>query len=202
MKIWIDLTNSPHINFFKPFINQWKSEGNEIIITTRDLANTIDLIKQNNWEYNEIGGHAGKSKLRKMLYFPRRVFLLYKFLKKVKPDIGITQSSFYLPVVGKLLHCPTIYLNDNEHAKGNFLAFRYASLNIIPEFLENLAKEQKWDKKFKLMFYPGIKEGIYLSQSPIVNLDRRESISERKIYIRLEPWVAQYYSGKNHFMDE
>ncbi len=81
MKIWIDITNSPHINFFKPFIKKWNDEGNEIIITTRDLANTIDLIKQNNWNYYEIGGHAGKNKVKKLLYFPRRVLLLRKFLK-------------------------------------------------------------------------------------------------------------------------
>ena len=69
MKIWIDLTNSPHINFFKPFIKRWEKEGYEIIITARELANTIELINQNGWKYTEIGGHAGKSKIKKLLYF-------------------------------------------------------------------------------------------------------------------------------------
>ncbi len=201
MKIWIDLTNSPHINFFKPFINKWEVDGYEIIITARNLANTIDLIKQNEWNYREIGGHAGKNKIKKVLYFPRRVFLLKKYLKKIKPDIGISHSSFYSPVVGKLLGVPTIYLNDNEHAKGNYLAFRFATLNIIPEFLKSLSQKEQWDKKYKLMFYPGIKEGIYLSQS---NIEGKDSLVEQKkhIYIRLEPWTAQYYRGKNNFMDE
>jgi len=201
MKIWIDITNSPHINFFKPFIKKWNDEGNEIIITTRDLANTIDLIKQNNWNYYEIGGHAGKNKVKKLLYFPRRVLLLRKFLKNIKPDIGISQSSFYSPVVGKLLGIPTIYLNDNEHAKGNYLAFKFATLNIVPEFLKSLAETLEWNKKYKLDFYPGIKEGIYLSQSNIRNL-KKTSQGKKYIYIRLEPWTAQYYKGRNQFMDE
>lgn len=201
MKIWIDLTNSPHINFFKPFIKKWKEEGIELMITTRNLANTIDLIEQNDWKYEEIGGHAGKSKLKKLLYFPRRVLLLYKYLKKIKPDIGISQSSFYSPIVGRLLNIPTIYLNDNEHAKGNYLAFKFATLNIIPEFLKSMAEILKWNKKYKLSFYPGIKEGIYLSQSNIINL-KKTTHKKINIYIRLEPRTAQYYNGKNQFMDD
>lgn len=202
MKIWIDLTNSPHINFFKPFINKWTSEGNEILLTTRNLANTIDLIEQNGWEYVEIGGHAGKNKLMKLLYFPRRVLQLYKFLKNTKPHIGISQSSFYSPVAGKLAGVPTIYLNDNEHAKGNSIAFKFASLNIIPSFLKAHAASKLWHKKYNMDYYPGIKEGIYLSRSSFtIPVGKKENI-KNKIYIRLEPWTAQYYKGKNDFMDE
>ena len=78
MKIWIDLTNSPHINFFKPFIRFWESDGIEIIITARDLGNTIGLIKQNGWDYKEVGGHAGKNSIKKILYYPYRI--IYKIV--------------------------------------------------------------------------------------------------------------------------
>ncbi|MEA4936919.1 hypothetical protein SDC9_105737 [bioreactor metagenome] len=202
MKIWIDLTNSPHINFFKPFVKKWEQEGNEIIITTRNLANTIALIQQNGWNYTEIGGHAGKNKLKKLLYFPRRVFLLYRYLKQHKPNIGVTQSSFYAPVAGKFAGIPTIYMNDNEHAKGNLLAFKYASLNIIPEFLKSFAVSNRWNKKFKIDYYPGIKEGIYLSQFSFNSYKKEKSQECHNVFIRLEPWTAQYYTGKNNFMDE
>jgi len=202
MKIWIDLTNSPHINFFKPFISQWRLQNHEVIITSRNLSNTIDLIKQNNWNYEEIGGHAGKAIIKKLMYFPKRVFLLWKYLKASRPDIGISHSSFYSPIVCKMLGIPSVYLNDNEHAKGNYLAFRYATVNILPEFLETKAKKMKWDVKYNMAFYPGIKEGIYLSQSNISKKDRNISQKKGAIYIRLEPWTAQYYSGKNHFIDE
>lgn len=199
MKIWIDLTNSPHVNFFKPFIKKWVEEGHEIILTSRDLANTIDLIEQNGWDYSEVGGHAGKSKFKKLLYFPNRIKDLYLFLKNKTPDIGISHSSFYSPLVCRLLKVPSIYLNDNEHAKGNYLAFKFATLNILPEFLKTKSGEKKWDKKYKMVFYPGIKEGIYLSQASFV----KESIDQtkkNKIFVRLEPWTAQYYSGDSTFM--
>lgn len=202
MKIWIDLTNSPHINFFKPFIKQWKREGIDIIITTRDLANTIDLIKQNDWKYYEVGGHAGKNKFKKILYFLKRVFLLRRFLRNFKPDIGISHSSFYSPVVSKLIGIPSIYLNDNEHAKGNYLAFNFSSLNLLPDSLKKKAYELGWIKKYKMDFYPGIKEGVYLSQLNWANQIFSNDKKKKSIYIRLEPWTAQYYSGSNHFIDD
>ncbi len=202
MKIWVDITNSPHINFFKPFINKWLDQGHEVIITARDLANTIDLIKFNNWNFLEIGGHAGRNKIMKLLYFPRRVYLLYKFLKKAKPDIGISHSSFYSPVAGKISGIPTLYLNDNEHASGNLIAFRFSTLNILPEFLLPYSKTKGWDKKYKIDYYPGIKEGIYLSQLNIRKIYAVNFSEKRHIFIRLEPWTAQYYKGQNDFLDE
>ncbi len=201
MKIWIDLTNSPHINFFKPFIKKWKEEGHEVTITARNLANTIELINQNVWEYHEIGSHAGKNKIRKLFYFPMRVLSLYTFLKKNKPEIGISHSSFYSPIVCKLLNIPSIYLNDNEHAKGNYLAFKFATLNMLPEFLSAKAKQLKWLDKYNVEFYTGIKEGIYLSQIEGIQQQKNHEKVHTKIFIRLEPWSAEYYKGNSDFMD-
>ena len=203
MKIWIDLTNSPHINFFKPFINKWNYEGHEIILTARNLANTIDLIHQNDWGFHEVGGHAGKSRIKKVIYFPNRVLMLRKYLKNLKPDIGISHSSFYSPLVCKLLGIPSIYLNDNEHAKGNLIAFRYATLNILPEFLREKAESLGWTKKFLVKFYPGIKEGVYLSKGDFdaIKKEKKQLGDDGKIYMRLEPWTAEYYSGNSDFLD-
>lgn len=40
MKIWIDITNSPHVNFFDQLYNDLRSEDHQVYITCRDLANT------------------------------------------------------------------------------------------------------------------------------------------------------------------
>ena len=201
MKIWIDLTNSPHINFFKPFISKWSNEGHHIILTVRDLANTIQLINQNGWEYSVVGGHAGKNKIKKALYFPKRIILLYFFLRGKGVDVGISHSSFYSPGVCRLLKVPSIYLNDNEHANGNYLAFKYATLNLLPRPLMFKAQNLNWLVKYKVEFYPGIKESIYLSQTDWVNPVKLQTKVSKKVYIRLEPWTAEYYKGKAGFMD-
>lgn len=96
---------------------------------------------------------------------------------------------------------PSIYLNDNEHAKGNYIAFMFASLNILPEFLKKRSSELRWNKKYNIDFYPGIKEGIYLSQMTFSKKDNIIKKDKKVIYIRLEPWAAQYYSEGSYFID-
>lgn len=200
MKIWIDLTNSPHVNFFKPFIEDWKAEGHEVIITCRDLANTIDLIEQNRWEYSEVGRHAGKNLLNKLLYFPKRIYTLVKYLNKQKPDVAISQSSYYSPLTAFFLRIPSIYLNDNEYAKGNYVAFLFAFRVILPEYLEG---KYNWLSRVKRIdFYPGIKEGIYLSQSSVKKATGSSNKKPDQVYFRPEPWLAQYYKGDRFFFDQ
>ena len=201
MRIWIDITNSPHINFFKPFIDVWEKEGNQIILTCRDLSNTIDLIKQNEWNYIEVGGHAGGNYIKKIIHFVRRVVLLIRILKEENPEVGISHSSLYSPLVSRLLKIPSIYINDNEHAKGNYLAFSFSTINYLPEVLKLKSKELKWDKMFNIKYYPGIKEGIYLSNAKSPEFYRK-SRSKKTIYIRPEPWTAQYYKADKFFFDE
>jgi uncharacterized protein len=200
MKIWFDLTNSPHINFFSHVIEELESQGHEIIITCRDLANTIELVELEGWKYAEIGGHAGASLRKKITYFPKRVFQLYRFLKKNKPDIAVSHSSFYSPITSWLLRTPSIYINDNEHAKGNYISFMFASKVLLPEFLKEVSKKKKWDKLSSVSFYPGTKEALYLSKKIRKPNTRKKEINN--IYIRPEPWTAQYYKGKKFFLDK
>ena len=44
MKIWFDLSNSPHINMCAHMIRELQRD-HEVVITCRPLANTVDLLK-------------------------------------------------------------------------------------------------------------------------------------------------------------
>jgi predicted glycosyltransferase len=197
MKIWFDLSNSPHINLFAAMIRDLANE-HDIIITCRPLANTIELLDLYEFKYTVVGKHYGGKLASKMFGYPVRVFQLYKFLKKEKPDIAISQSSFHSPLTAWLLGIPSIYMNDNEHAMGNIPSFIFASKILIPEFLDKKKIYRQMARDSKIIQYPGVKEGIYLWNAP-VNFKAKE---ERIIYVRPEPWVAQYYKGAVNFLDD
>ena len=59
MKIWFDLSNSPHINMFAALIRELQHE-HEVIITCRPLANTVDLLDLHKLPYTIVGRHYGK----------------------------------------------------------------------------------------------------------------------------------------------
>ncbi len=74
----------------KPIIDKLKDKY-EIIITARDLAQTIPLLKAKNIPYIEIGSHYN-NKFFKVLEVFSRSLKLYKYIKK------LNQISVFLTV--------------------------------------------------------------------------------------------------------
>ncbi len=204
MKIWIDITNSPHVNFFSRMINDFNKD-HEVLITCRHLANTIDLLDLFNIKYHIVGKHYGQNKIRKTSGFIVRILQLYNFLRDKSIDVAISHSSFYSPAVAKLLGIPSIYINDNEHAAGNRVSFLFADKIMIPEFLAVNKVRRQWARHDKIIKYPGVKEGIYLWDYNINFLGHvpaKYEECQKTIYIRPEPWTAQYYKGRLNFFDD
>jgi uncharacterized protein len=205
VKIWFDLSNSPHINLFARMIRDLEAEGHEVIITCRPLANTIDLLDLHGLRYKVVGVHYGGNFKMKLLGFPVRVWQLWRYLKGKRIDVAVSQSSFHSPVVARLLGVRSIYMNDNEHAMGNIPAFVCASRIMVPEFLSDDKLRKQWASAHKVVHYPGVKEGIYLWEldEQLSRRRRTGALKERPtVYIRPEPWTAQYYKGSRNFLDD
>jgi len=200
MKIWIDYINTPQVTFFVPFIRDFKNDNHEILLTCRDSGNTIDLLEQHKLPYYLVGEKVGKGIIQKIVLFPLRLVSLFFFILKHKPDIAVSQSSFYQPLVAKLLRIPCLYTNDNEHAKGNLFGFLFADKVILPMALQNLEITKRFPLKSKISFYPSVKEAVYLSQ--FHDLQSLAAGPKSKIYFRPEPWSAQYYKGPFNFFDD
>lgn len=205
MKIWFDLSNSPHINLFAAMIRELEQLGHEVVITCRPLANTVDLLELHGLRYEVVGEHYGAKLSRKLLGYPIRVWQLRRYLSPMGINVAVSQSSFHSPVVARMLGVPSIYMNDNEHALGNVPAFLAASRILVPEFLSEASLRRQFASRRKLARYPGVKEGIYLWQlqerlDASAGLPRAEG--RPSVYIRPEPWTAQYYKGQRNFLDE
>ena len=41
MKVWIDISNTPHVNFFKGIIKSLESKGYETFVTSRDFDGSV-----------------------------------------------------------------------------------------------------------------------------------------------------------------
>ncbi len=204
MKIWFDLSNSPHINMFYDLIRELEADGHTIVITSRPLANTVELLDQRGLKHTVVGEHYGKNFYKKIFGYPIRVLQLRKFLKKQQIDLAVSQSSFHSPVVAKLLGIPSIYTNDNEHAMGNKPSFLCATTILIPENLSVDKVARNGVSAKKVVQYPGVKEGIYLwSKGEKIQQQRKDNPAKGiNIYIRPEPQTAQYYKGKENFLDD
>ena len=43
MRVWIDLTNSPHVLVMRPLIEAMRADGHEVEVTARDFAQTLEI---------------------------------------------------------------------------------------------------------------------------------------------------------------
>lgn len=205
MKIWFDLSNSPHINLFAHLIRDLEAIGHQVVISCRPLANTVDLLELHGFRFEVVGEHYGANFSRKLLGYPIRVGQLVRWLRPQRIDVAVAQSSFHSPVVARLLGVRSIYMNDNEHALGNVPSFLAASRIMVPEFFTDANLRRQWAALSKVLRYPGVKEGIYLwaLQERIEAADGlRAKAGRARVYVRPEPWTAQYYRGDKNFMDD
>src|ERR1051325_10011182 len=63
--IWIDLDNSPNVQFFEPIIKALRTRGYPILLTGRDCAQVRELVELFNMDCRIIGRHFGKNTLMK-----------------------------------------------------------------------------------------------------------------------------------------
>lgn len=205
MRIWFDLSNSPHINLFARMIRELQADGHEVVITCRPLANTIDLLDLHGFRYEVVGDHYGAQLWKKLFGYPIRVWQLWRYLARQRIDVAVSQSSFHSPLVARLLGVRSIYMNDNEHALGNVPSFVCADKIMVPEFLSSDKLKRQLASQRKLAKYPGVKEGIYLWELAD-QLDGRRAargqVDKPSVYVRPEPWTAQYYKGRRDFLDD
>ena len=65
MRVWIDMTASAHVLVFRPLIEIMRGRGDEVEITARDYAQTLQLLELHDLEAEVIGRHGGRSRFRK-----------------------------------------------------------------------------------------------------------------------------------------
>lgn len=162
MKIWIDVTNSPHVNVLMPIYKHLQAQGHELIITARNFSETIPMLLQNGIEPIVIGNHKGKSRLKKIGGLVGRYVNL---LRKVpKFDLAFSLGGSYTSVVAWLRHKPSVTMSDNDFTTHKFVTYMFSTHFIFPAYLHyQIAKEKFNLKDEQIHIFDGFKEDIYIA---------------------------------------
>lgn len=206
IRFLIDLANSPHVLFFYPIIRELKAQGHEVIVTAREFAQTVPLIKKLNIEATIIGRHQGKSIVRKSIGLITRSSLLYMFGLKHRPDVALSHNSNDLAVAAYLLRIPHIMFHDYEFATvAHWLNSRLVTRLVFPEPVNIKKLEKIYGVRGKFDNYPGLKEQVYLPYWNFDNGIRKEiGVSEDEIMavVRTPADFALYHRFKNELFIE
>jgi predicted glycosyltransferase len=200
MRVWIDLTNSPHVLVMRPVVARLREQGHEVEVTARDFAQTLELCERLGVEHTAIGRHRGGRLTAKARGLFDRSFELYRWARPRRFDLALGHGSNDITLAAAALRVPSSTMFDYEWATVQHnVNCRLARAVVVPEAIppERLAR---YGATGKLGRYPGLKEEYYLADfepQPAVldelSLDPREPIA----VVRTPPSVSLYHRFEN-----
>ena len=82
MRVWIDITNSPHVLFFRPLIRLLEEDGHEVVVTAREYAQTLELLQRHEIPHEVVGPrHGGRGTVGKARALAGRLVALRRFAR-------------------------------------------------------------------------------------------------------------------------
>jgi predicted glycosyltransferase len=197
LRVWIDLTNSPHVLVMRPVIDVLRARGDDVLVTARDFAQTLGLLERFQIDHTAIGHHRGGRLSAKGLGLAQRSGALTRWASGRGIDVALGHGSNDISVAAKLLRIPSATAFDYEFARvqhtiNGHLATRVVVPDAIPP--ERLARYGMTPAKLRR--YEGLKEEYYLADfepDPAVlaelGLDRERPLA----VVRTPPAVSLYH---------
>ncbi|HWK29020.1 MAG TPA: DUF354 domain-containing protein [Solirubrobacter sp.] len=197
MRVWIDLTNSPHVLVMRPVIDELRARGADVLVTARDFAQTLGLLERFRIDHTAIGHHRGGAVAAKAAGLAQRSAALTRWAKGRKVDLALGHGSNDLSIAAALLRIPSATAFDYEFARvQHTINCRLARRIVVPDAipLDRLtpygATAAKWRP------YEGLKEEYYLADfepDPAV-LHELGLTRERPLaVVRTPPAVSLYH---------
>jgi hypothetical protein len=164
VRVWIDLTNSPHVPIFAPLVRRMQARGWDVSVTARAFAQTISLLELHGIEHTVVGHHGGGSRLGKARAAADRVTAMTRFGRRGRFDLALAHGSTDLPMACRALRVPNTTMFDYEYARlQHGLNCRLAQRVLMPDAIPPERVAVYGARPPKLVVYPGLKEEYYLA---------------------------------------
>jgi uncharacterized protein len=201
MRIWVDLTNSPHVLVLRPVIDALRARGAEVRVTARDFAQTVQLCERLGVEHEVIGRHRGGRLAAKAIGLADRSAALTRWARRNgRFDLALGHGSNDVTVAARLLRIPCSTMFDYEWATvQHTINCRLAQAVVVPEAIPP-ERLDRYGARRKLQRYPGLKEEYYLADfepDPAVLAELGLDAAEPIAVVRTPPSVSLYHRFEN-----
>jgi predicted glycosyltransferase len=164
VKVWIDMTASAHVLVFRPLVQILRRRGDEVLITTRDYGQTVQLLELHGLEADVIGHHGGRSRAGKARQLASRLRALRRWAHGRDFDVALAHGSHELTLTARSLGVPSATTFDYEFAwLQHQLGCRAATKVVVPDAIPAERLARYGATRPKLLQYPGLKEEYYLA---------------------------------------
>jgi len=201
LRVWIDITNSPHVLVFRPVINLLKEQGHELFVTSREFAQVSELLKRFDIDHYQIGTHQGREAYRKIYGLARRTGSLVAYAARKNFNLSIGHGSNDCALASFILRIPHVTMFDYEYARAmHSINLRISAKVLVPDLMPSEPLYRYGGRDGKIDKYPGLKEEYYLadfkpdkSVIDMLGLDINKII----VVVRTPPDLALYHRFDN-----
>ncbi|MGH3133602.1 MAG: DUF354 domain-containing protein, partial [Gaiellaceae bacterium] len=160
MRVWIDISNSPQVPFFRPLIAILEARGHTVEVTTREYAQTLELLRLYGLPHEVVGPrHGGATLWGKARAMAARLPALRRFATGRRFDLALSHASHELPLAARLAGIPSAYAFDYEFARVQHgLGCRAARRVVVPDAIPQDRLDRLGAREHKVRRYPGLKE--------------------------------------------
>ena len=201
MRVWIDMTASAHVLVFRPLIELLRARGDEVEVTAREYAQTLQLLELHGIEADVIGKHGGRSRVGKLRAMRRRLRSLRRWARDRGFDVALAHGSHELTMTARRLGIPSSTTFDYEFAwLQHQLGCRAATKVVVPDAIPPERLERYNARPPKLLQYPGLKEEYYLADfEPDRGVLDRLGVDPARVLVVLRPPpdVSLYHRHSN-----
>ena len=201
MRVWVDLTNSPHVLVMRPLIELMRADGHEVEVTARDFAQTLELCERFGIEHTAIGRHRGERMASKAAGLVSRSAALARWARGRGFDVAMGHGSNDVSVAAALLRIPAATAFDYEFAaQQHHVNCRLCRVVMVPELIPPERLARYGAKPRKLRRYEGLKEEYYLADFEPDGAVLAELRLERErplVVVRTPPEVSLYHRFEN-----
>ena len=195
------MTASAHVLVFRPLIRLLRERGDEVEITARDYAQTLQLLELHGLEATVLGRHGGRSRLGKARSLASRLRALRKWARPRDFDLALAHGSHELTMTARRLGIPSATTHDYEFATlQHQLGMRAATKVVVPDSIPDERLARFGVRPPKLLRYPGLKEEYYLSDfEPDPHVLERLGVDRDRLLVVLRPPpdVSLYHRHSN-----
>ena len=206
MRVWIDLTNAPHVPVLAPLVRVLEERGATVEMTARPYGQTAELAALHGLHVEEIGAHGGRSRFGKGRAAVGRVHALRRWARGRSFDVGLAHGSTDQPVVGRLLGFPTVTMFDYEGARLQHGAnCRLAARVLVPDAIPVSAITAHGARPANVVRFPGLKEEYALwgfEADPSVRVDLGVRADALLAIMRPPPELALYHRTDNPLFEQ
>jgi len=200
MRVWIDLTNSPHVLVMRPVIERMRADGHHVEVTARDFAQTLALCDRFGIEHEPIGHHRGAGLAGKARGLADRSLALTRYARGRRFDLALGHGSNDITVAAAVLRIPCSTTFDYEWATvQHTVNCRLAQTVVVPDLIP-AERLFRYGARGKIAAYAGLKEEYYLSDfepDPGVLSELELDPAHPIAVVRTPPAVSLYHRFEN-----